>query len=149
MLMKFGNFSFESYDIGLVWRLFSTSVFSFRWSDWHCGTTRDGDSYLFKPLCQKDKDSPDLTGPDPTTSTTTVRPPSTTSDNDKILPDLLQCVDTGVKYKSNGRLQNINYVILVLKGVHFIRTKESEKQIWNYLLLLFFPGRPKRKLQIE
>ena len=53
-----------------------------------------------------------MTGPDPTTSTTTVRTPTTTSDNDRILPDLLQCIDTGVKYKSkpSDKLQKINDV---------------------------------------
>ena len=53
-----------------------------------------------------------MTGPDPTTSTTTVRTPTTTSDNERILPDLLQCIDTGVKYKSkpSGKLQKINDV---------------------------------------
>ena len=89
----------------------SNRRFFLRWADWSCSTVEDGGG-PFKPICQKDKDSPDLTGPDPTTSTTTVRTPTTTSDNERILPDLLQCIDTGVKYKSkpSGKLQKINDV---------------------------------------
>merc|ERR1711971_595941 len=85
-----------------------------RWADWGCNTLRDGDSYLFKPLCQKDKDSQEFPGPlDPTTTTTVAPPIITTSDpdfdSDKILPDLLQCIDTGVKYKTpkKDRINNV------------------------------------------
>ena len=90
------------------------NIFPHRWADWGCNTLRDGDSYLFKPLCQKDKDSQEFPGPlDPTTSTTVAPPVITTSDpdfdSDKILPDLLQCIDTGVKYKTpkKDRINNV------------------------------------------
>ena len=89
-------------------------IFPHRWADWGCNTLRDGDSYLFKPLCQKDKDSQEFPGPrDPTTTTTVAPPIITTSDpdfdSDKILPDLLQCIDTGVKYKTpkKDRINNV------------------------------------------
>jgi hypothetical protein len=90
------------------------NIFPHRWADWGCNTLRDGDSYLFKPLCQKDKDSQEFPGPlDPTTTTTVAPPIITTSDpdfdSDKILPDLLQCIDTGVKYKTpkKDRINNV------------------------------------------
>ena len=96
------------------WIVFTSWVLIYRWGDWHCGITSDN-NHLFKPVCQKDKNTPDFNDNDRDSGNNDNDSEIISNedqdeydqdyddyDDDK-LPDQTDCFDEGVTYKSAKR----------------------------------------------